>query len=144
MKKTYLFLFLLVMALFHLEAGAQSRKEKAVANAVEALRKAMVDADSTALDRLTQSALSYGHSSGKIEDKKTFIRSIMSGASDFVTIDLSDQTIKVVDKTAIVRHVLSAQTNDNGKPGSVKLGILTIWEKDHWKWKLLARQAYRL
>lgn len=143
MKKHFVFLFIMA-ALFQMDAVAQSKKEKAVAQAVESLRKAMVEADSASLYSLTKNELSYGHSSGRVEDKASFIRSLTSGASDFVTIELSDQTVKVVDKMAIVRHVLSAQTNDNGKPGTVKLSILTVWEKDWGKWKLLARQAVRI
>lgn len=143
MKKQFVFLFIL-FAFFQMNVAAQSRKEKAVASAVESLRKAMVDADSASLNALTQPALSYGHSSGRVEDKASFIRSLTSGASDFVTIDLTNQTISIVDRTAIVRHLLSAQTNDNGKPGSVKLSILTVWEKEGSRWKLLARQAVRI
>jgi hypothetical protein len=143
MKKHFIFLCFLA-ALFHLDAAAQSKKIKPVTKAVESLRKAMIEADSSTLEALTKPELSYGHSSGKVEDKASFIRSLTSGASDFVSIDLSNQTVQVVDKTAIVRHVLSAQTNDNGKPGSVKLSVLTVWEKDWGKWKLLARQAVRM
>lgn len=104
----------------------------------------MIEGDSATLDALTQQGLSYGHSSGRVEDKASFIRSLTSGVSDFVTIDLGEQTVRVVDRTAIVRHTLSAQTNDNGKAGSVKLAILTIWEKEGSRWKLLARQAVRI
>jgi hypothetical protein len=144
MKTKHLFLFFLLAALFHSGAMAQSKKVKAVTEAVESLRKAMLDADSASLDGLTKAELSYGHSSGRVEDKASFISTLTSGASDFVTIDLTDQTVKVVDKTAIVRHVLSAKTNDSGKPGSVKLSVLTVWEKDRSGWKLLARQAVRI
>lgn len=143
MKKQFISLCLF-LALFQAESSAQSGKENAVARTVESLRKAMIEADSAALDALIHPTLSYGHSGGKVENKASFIRSLTSGASDFVTIDLSDQTIQVVDRTAIVRHVLSAQTNDNGKPGTVKLSILTVWEKEGFKWKLLARQAVRI
>lgn len=143
MKKQFLFIFLLVI-FFNVDTAAQSKKEKAVTEAVESLRKAMIAGDSSALHALTKAELSYGHSSGRVEDKASFIKSLTSGASDFVTIDLSEQTVKVTDETAVVRHVLSAQTNDNGKPGTVKLAILTVWEKEKRKWKLLARQAVRI
>lgn len=143
MKKQIIFLFFL-FSLFQADAEAQSRKEKAVANAVESLRMAMIEADSATLDALTQSVLSYGHSSGRVENKASFIRSLVSGVSDFVTIELSEQTVQIEDKTAIVRHVMSAKTNDNGKPGTVKLAILTVWEKENFRWKLLARQAVRI
>jgi hypothetical protein len=143
MKKQFVFLVFLAI-LIQLDAGAQSNKVKAVSRSVESLRKAMIEADSASLQALTKKELSYGHSSGRVEDQTSFIRSLTSGASDFVSIELSDQTVQIVDKTAVVRHTLSAQTNDNGKPGSVKLSILTIWEKDWGKWKLLARQAVRM
>ena len=123
---------------------AQSRHEKAVAIAVEELRKAMETGNKTMLEKYTSDKLSYGHSGGKVEGKQSFIQSLTSGASDFVTIDLSEQTISVSKKTAIVRHKLSATTNDGGKPGTVKLFILLVWQKLHGQWKLLARQAVKL
>ena len=123
---------------------AQSKEEKQVAAAVQTLTKAMIDGDKTALENITSDALSYGHSSGKIQDKAAFVEAIASGQSDFVTIDLTDQTISVKDKTAIVRHKLLAQTNDGGKPGNVSLGIMLVWVKEKANWKLLGRQAYKL
>ena len=62
---------------------------------------------------------------------------------DFVTIDITDQTIDIVGKTAIVRHQFNATTNDGGKPGIVKLKVLLIFQKENGVWKLLARQAVK-
>src|SRR5690242_9669502 len=90
---------------------AQSKDEKAVALAVENLRKAMVDGDSVMLAQLVSDKLSYGHSSGHVDDKTAFVQKIASGKSDFVSIDLTQQTISVSKKTAIVRHKLDAVTN---------------------------------
>lgn len=123
---------------------AQRKSEKAVANAVEQLRNAMVSGGRPALESIAHDKLSYGHSGGAVEDKAAFVEKIASGKSDFVSIDLSEQTISVSGKTAIVRHVLNAKTNDAGKPGEVHLRILLIFQKDGGKWKLLARQAVKL
>jgi hypothetical protein len=123
---------------------AQSKQEKNVADAVEQLRKAMVDGDSLMLDKLTLSQLSYGHSGGHVDDKTEFVHKLTSGGSDFVTIELTEQTISVSKNTAVVRHKLNAQTNDNGKPGVVHLAVLLIWQKQHGDWKLLARQAVKM
>ncbi len=120
---------------------SQDKKEKEVASAVEQLRVAMVDADSVALMKLTSSKLSYGHSGGHVEGQQEFVHKIVTGQSDFVTMDLTEQTIKVFDKTAIVRHNLSSKTNDNGKPGEVHLKVLLVWQLQHGKWVLIARQA---
>ncbi len=123
---------------------AQTKDEKQVAFAVETLTKAMIDGNKAPLENISSDALSYGHSSGKIQNKAEFVKAISSGQSDFVTINLSDQTIVIKDQTAIVRHKLSAETNDGGKPGTVNLGIMLVWVKEKGAWKLLARQAFKL
>jgi len=42
-----------------------------------------------------------------------------------------------------VRHTLSGETLDSGKPGTVNLKVLQIWQKQGGAWKLLARQAVK-
>ena len=141
MKK--IFFLLTVFLINHTNSFSQNKNEKAVATAVDQLTKAMIDANKTDLEKLTATELSYGHSSGAIDDKTQFVDKIVSGRSDFVTINLTDQTITISKKTAIVRHFLEAKTNDGGKPGEVKLKVLLIWQKQGGHWKLLARQAVR-
>jgi ketosteroid isomerase-like protein len=136
-----LYLLLIAFCTMSTLSFAQTKDEKAVTAAVESLRKAMVDADKTTLEKLADDKLSYGHSGGKIENKPTFVENIVSGKSDFVTIELTDQTVSVKGTTAIVRHNLNASTNDNGKAGEVHLHVLTVWVKEGAQWKLLARQA---
>jgi ketosteroid isomerase-like protein len=104
----------------------------------------MIDADKTALENIAADDLSYGHSAGKIEDKAEFVRAIVSNESDFVTINLTDQTIKIAGNVAIVRHKLAATTNNNGQPGTAKLSVLLVWQKQKGDWKLLARQAVKI
>ena len=140
MKKINLILFLLG---FTMIANAQTAAEK-VAIAVENLKSAMISGERAALENIAASDLSYGHSSGKIQDKAAFVESIASGASDFVSIEFKNQSIKVTGKTALVRHELHAKTNDGGKPGEVHLGILLVWQKEGGAWKLLGRQAFKL
>jgi len=139
-----LFCLLLIITAAGNVLTAQSKDEKEVAAAVESLRKVMVDPDKATLEKLTSPDLSYGHSSGKVQNQAEFIDALVSGASDFLNIDLSDQTIKVIGNTAIVRHILNANTSDNGKPGVAKIAILLIWTKQGKEWKLLARQAVKI
>jgi len=126
-------------------AHAQSADERAVAQAVEALAKAMLDVDRARLESLAAEQLSYGHSAGKIETKKEFVDAILSRASAFRKLDLSDQTISVVENEAIVRHLMTGETvNPSGQVSPVKVGVLQVWQKKDGNWLLLARQAYRL
>lgn len=124
-------------------AFAHNHEEEAVAKQVEALRVAMIDGDAKALKQLSSTALSYGHSGGHIEDQQAFIEKIASGKSDFVTMELADQTISISGDTALVRHNLNADIKDGGVPNTIHLGILLVWQKQAGEWKLLARQAFK-
>ncbi|MBB2144505.1 DUF4440 domain-containing protein [Pedobacter sp. LMG 31464] len=141
MKK---YILLLLLASVNVMVKAQTKDEKDVLVAVENMRLALISGERTALENVAATDLSYGHSSGKLQDKAAFVEAIASGASDFVTIEYKNQTVKVTDKTALVRHELHAKTNDGGKPGEVHLGILLVWQKQGKEWKLLGRQAYKL
>jgi hypothetical protein len=141
-KKSFFTGFMLIVMV--VLVNAQTRDETAVSNAVERLRKAMIDGNKNELESVVLEKLSYGHSSGYVEDKTEFVDKIVSGKSDFVTIELKDQTISISGKTAVIRHKLHATTNDNGKQGEVHLSILLIFQKDNKHWKLLARQAVKL
>lgn len=124
---------------------AQNKDEQVIANAIRQLSQAMIDANQIKLDELTSEKLSYGHSSGLIEDKDAFITAIIDGKSGFITIDLTEQTISISNNVAIVRHKLSADTDNKGQePGHVNLGVMQVWQKDKGKWLLLARHATRL
>lgn len=126
-------------------AGGGASAEPAVAAAAERLRVAMIDPTPAALGALVADDLSYGHSGGRVDTKDSFIGDLVAGKSDFVSITITEQTIKVVGgDTAIVRHTLAADTLDSGKPGKVALKILGIWKKQGNNWKLLARQAVRI
>lgn len=142
MKHLFLSTFLLFMVGVATSYG-QKKAAESIKKAVSKLDKAMVDADGPTLYKMTYPNLSYGHSSGVIQNQKEFVEGITSGRSDFVSIDLTDQSIEIIGNTATVRHMLSAKTFDNKVPGTVRLEILLVWVKSHGQWKLLARQAVK-
>ena len=140
MKKILLFLSFTLSVFV---VNAQSKKEIAVQDAVKQLVAAMISGEIADLEAVASNHLSYGHSGGHVEGKAEFVEKIASGKSDFVTIDISEQTIDIIGKTAVVRHMFNATTNDGGKPGTVKLKVLLIFQKENGAWKLLARQAVK-
>ena len=122
---------------------AQSKDELAVAAAAESLRKAMLDNDKTALDKLVAADLSYVHSSGSFEDKSIFVGDIASGKNDWRTLEISNQVITVLGDIAIVRHKATGELYNNGKPVDINISVMQIWQKQKGSWKFLARQAFK-
>jgi hypothetical protein len=125
-------------------AMAQSPEEAAVAQAVEQLRVAIIDADKSQLDALTAPQLSYGHSGGAIENKTQFMDVIVSKRTDYKSITLSDQSIGIAGSDAIVRHVFSTDFESGGRAASSRVGVMQVWQKQDGQWRLLARQAFRI
>lgn len=134
-------LLLTIMALF---MNVADTPQKEVEKAVEQLRTLMVTPDQKSLEDLAHKDLSYGHSNGKVESKEQFVRTLVSGRSDFRRIALVDQKVVISGNTAVVRHTLEADTFDGGVAGSIRLHIVLVWVKEKKSWKLLARQAVKL
>ncbi len=138
---------ILIFALFFLNITfikAQTAEEIKVTESVATLRQAMIDADKNALEKILHEDLSYGHSSGTIETKAMLIESLVSGNADFKTMDLTDQTVKIVGKNAIVRHKLFGETANKGVASTARLYVLLIFTKVKGNWVLLARQAAKI
>jgi hypothetical protein len=133
--------FILILVISSINIYAQ--QDAKLIKSIEALRSAMVDPTKESLDALISENLSYGHSSGSIDTKEEFIQNLLTGKSDFVSIELSDQKIIVQKNTAIVRHNLAGKNMDQGKPGTLNLHVMTTWVKEGKSWKLLARQAVK-
>ncbi|MEO7988953.1 MAG: nuclear transport factor 2 family protein [Chryseolinea sp.] len=139
MKTIFTFCICLLSCSFVM-AQSQPTEIASVETAVEKLRNAMLAGDKASLEELAASELSYGHSSGAIEDKAAFVAALVSGKSDFTRIDITKQTVDIIGNIALVRHELRGDANGN----TLNLGVLLVWRKDKNEWKLLARQAFKL
>lgn len=117
---------------------------KAVETSVEKLHKAMISADTLQLHNLTTEELTYGHSSGTIENRAAFIENILNGNSDFSIIDFQDLSITAKGDVSWARGVMQAEIiNADGTINNITLKILYVFAKEGGMWKLLARQAVR-
>jgi ketosteroid isomerase-like protein len=126
------------------EAFAESGDEAAVNQAVEALRKALLDADKAQLEQLAAPQLSYGHSDGRVQNKAQFIDGVMTRKATVKSLAFPDLTVAVVGDAAIARHIYSSESETDGKPATVRIGALQVWQKQGGSWKLLARQGFKL
>jgi hypothetical protein len=71
------------------------------------------------------------------------VDTIVESRSVFVTLEFSEQVIKVTDDTAIVHNRFIADTHDSGKPGHADIGVMLVWKKIDGLWKLIGRQAFK-
>ena len=123
---------------------AESSDEAAVTQAVEALRKALLEADKARLQQLGADQLSYGHSDGRVQTKAEFIDGVMTRKAIVKSLAFPELTVAVVGDAAIARHIYLSDSETDGKPVNTRIGALQVWQKQDGSWKLLARQGFKL
>ena len=89
------------------KSGLNSQED--VQAAIETLVKGIIDADRVMLESISADELTFGHSSGKVQNKDEFIEEIVSKKPfDYTSVNLADQTITISGDAAVVRHIYSA------------------------------------
>jgi ketosteroid isomerase-like protein len=126
------------------QTPALAADDSAVTDAVEELRKALLAADKAKLDALTAAQLSYGHSSGVVQNKAEFIDGVMGRKSVVKSLTFPEVKVALAGDAAISRHLYVSESEQDGKTTNIKIGVLAVWQKQDGGWKLLARQAYKL
>jgi hypothetical protein len=124
--------------------AAQGGDEAAVAQNVEILRKAQLEADRAGLAQVTSEHVSYGHSDGRVENKEQFIQGVMGRKQVVKSLAFPDLKLAVVGNAAIVRHIFLSDSELDGKATTTRIGAVQVWQKQDGAWKLLARQGFRL
>jgi ketosteroid isomerase-like protein len=123
--------------------ASQASDEKDVAAAVDKMTQAMLHKDITQLSALTSDNVTYGHSSGKIQNKQQFISDIETGVSGFNTLQMLNQKITMNGDVALVRNHFSAEAVNSGKVVPTEIENFQIWQKQKGKWQLIGRQAFK-
>lgn len=128
-----------------LEEQQDSMTVDEVARAVSTFNEAMVNPSVELMENLCADKLTYGHSSGLIQDKAAFIDDLVNGPFNFLSLEAADQTITISGNKAIVRHIFLAKGTNAGEPADVRIGNVQVYQKEgDGKLRLLARQAYKL
>ena len=125
-------------------ADAQGPDEGAVTEAVEILRKGILEADKAKLDQVAAPQISYGHSDGRVQTKAEFIEGVLTRKQTVKSLAFPELKIAVVGNAAIARHIYLSDSELDGKLTTTKIGALQVWQKQDGAWKLIARQGFRL
>jgi hypothetical protein len=139
-------LIVVLIATFVTSFGfAQSKKEAKVWARVDALQKAVFETkDAEAMKDLVSETLTYGHSGGNVEDKATMVRNASASKTVYQNSSIERLGINIRKKTAYVRYIFRTTSVENGTSSPLDLGLLQVWQKEHGKWVLEARQAVKV
>jgi len=106
---------------------------------------AMMKNDFTALDKLMSDDLTYRHSNGLVDTKKSYVDALKSGRSRYYEINFQEVTVKPVDaRIALVfsKAIYVTKAADGSKQ-EMALLTLHVFRKSAVGWQLLAHQSAR-
>ncbi len=112
---------------------------------LEAFNAALINTDKQVLEEICGEQLTYGHSSGLIQNKVGFIDDIVNGPFDFKSVNSPELTIQITGKTAIARFIFLAKAIKDDATVNIRLGCIQVFQQqENGTLKLLARQGYKL
>lgn len=108
-------------------------------------RAAMISADIDKISSLVTDDLVYTHSSGKVDDKKSFLDAIRSGSLDYEKIEPRNTVVRAKGGTVVVTGIVSitVKAPDGLKSFDARFTAVHMRSKDG-NWQLMAWQTTRL
>jgi uncharacterized protein DUF4440 len=99
-----------------LGGSAPASDEAEVAQSVESLRKAQLEADRAGLAKVTSEHVSYGRSDGRVQNKDEFIQGVVTRKQVVKSLTFPDLKLSVVGNAAIVRHISCPSRSWTARP----------------------------
>jgi ketosteroid isomerase-like protein len=122
--------------------GVDAGVEHAVLD-LEAKRiAAMVSRDLTTLASMLADDLSYSHSSGRTDNKASFLELVRSG--HYLAVDFPEREVVPCGDAVVVRGRAQMQVHQGGADLSYPIRFLDVWARRGSDWQLLAWQATRI
>lgn len=107
---------------------------------------AMIQGDVKALAPLLAPNLTYIHSSGEMEDREGFLKTIASGRLDYVSMTPSNVMVRFLwDKAAVITGKADVKLVAGGKENALTLIFTSAWVRSaEGAWQMAAWQSTRL
>jgi ketosteroid isomerase-like protein len=115
--------------------AAKSATDQEVLKRNEECNAAELRADIKAMDDCETADFTHTHASGQIEEKTGYLQGVGSGAHKFLTLDISDLHVQSYGDSAIVEGRMHLRADNLGKIADVQNIFMTVWVKQHGKWR---------
>lgn len=134
-----------VLLLSALGLGQAGDAQQQVLQAEKDRFAAMIKGDRAGLERVLADDLTYTHTNTLFETKAEFIKSVTSGAIDYVSIvpSESDWKVRLFGNIAIVNGVAAVNVVDKGNDLKFRIRYTTVHRNEGGRWLLASWQATR-
>lgn len=122
-------------------AGVVTPAQQDVLQADERCAEALVKGDVAALDGLIAPDVTYVGADGLIEDKRSILYRLRSGAASYRSIIATERRARVLGETAIVTGVVAMRGVSRAQEFDVTARYTAVYARRDGRWQLTAYQA---
>lgn len=115
-----------------------------LAAAVRAYDEAQVASDRGALQRLLADDYRLANSGGRVQDKAAFIADQTAPGYRLEPFTVEEPYERLMGDVALLGGAATLAGTDGGKPYSVRLRFLDVWQKRDGRWQVIFTQATRV
>ena len=130
---------------FSNSASAEDNRAAVLASADDARVAAMKSADREKLAAILSDDLRYAHSSGTVDTKQSYIESLTSGRTKYLTLDYEERafTFPAPGIALMTGRAHVKVANATGETDML-LSFLSVWREENSHWRFLAWQSCKL
>jgi ketosteroid isomerase-like protein len=114
-----------------------------LAAAARAYDEAQVKSDKAALERLLADDYRLANSAGQVQGKQAFIADQTAPGYRLDPFTVEEPYERVMGEVALLGGAATLTGADGGKPYSVRLRFLDVWQKRDGRWQVIFTQATR-
>ena len=96
------------------------------------------------LDQVLADDLMYLHSTGVMDSKASYVKSLQSGKQKYVAGKINDLKIRVYGQTAVINGDANFDFVTDGKPGKAHLKYTHVFVKGGKGWQLVSHQSLKV
>lgn len=96
------------------------------------------------LDHVLADDLVYLHSTGVMDSKASYVKSLQSGKQKYVSGKINDLKIRVYGQTAVLNGDANFEFVTDGKPGKAHLKYTHVFVKGGKGWQLVSHQSLKV
>ena len=105
--------------------------------------KAMIDADSDALNSILSDDLTYIHTTTREDSKKSLIGSLVSGRLSYESMDTEDVKVRIYGDAAVVTGSAAIKVSSGGRLLEFSILFTDVYAKQEGRWQMVAWQSTR-
>lgn len=96
------------------------------------------------LDHVLADDLMYLHSTGVMDSKASYVKSLQTGKQKYVSGKINDLKIRVYGQTAVLNGDANFEFVTDGKPGKAHLKYTHVFVKGGKGWQLVSHQSLKV